>query len=505
MWIGFMTTESTAATDSRRAINNTVALLASRVATAIMGWAGTVIIARMLSPDEWGQFSLVFGVLGMMSVITDLGVGRVVLSRLTGDDHVEIGRVAASFVSLRLALGVLGYIVAVGFVLVSGYPTEVVVATAIAGLVVVIATPSHALTVLYQSRLKLSYVAAGETIAQLAQLILTVAAALISPVLYLFVIPAVCNELISLLVKIRGIRRGAAGISPARSTELWRWKEMLVEAVPLSIGFAFLGVATRVDVLMLGKLDTFEAVGLYSIGFKFSDFVLVAALAVITPFTTLLVSAWPHRPDEFRTAAHRSALIIGVVCAAGVAGFWPVTGRVLRLLYGDRFVAATLSTQLLLVGGVLGALTQLALMVLVAAGRNRVYPFVALGALALNVCLNFWLIPRHSFTGAAYAVLLSQIAMFVTIVLVIRLTIPIRRMLPIAALAGSALLSAAVITATLWIPGYRDLPWPVVLVANGLLVLAVAHAIGWTGGLSIRNAVAGLRGKTSSGSDRSER
>lgn len=471
--------------ESSRAVRNMVSMLGSRVAIAVMGWAGTVIMVRALSPEDWGKFSLVFGVLGMMSIVTDLGVGRVVLARLVGDDHAEISHVASNFIALRAVLGFVGYVVAVGFVLLSGYPSDVVWATVIGGLVVVIATPSHALTVMFQSRLRLSYVAAGEMLAQLVQLTLTILAALIEPLLLIFVLPAVANEVISFLVKLRGVRKGITA-RPAGRPELWRWKEMLIEAVPLSIGFAFIEITSKVDVLMLGRLDTFDAVGMYTIGFKFSDFVLIAAMAVITPFTTLLVSAWPADPGGFRDAARRSATIITVFCAVGLAAFWPVTDSVLGLLYGSRFVEATTSTRLLVAAGVMGALSQLGLMLLVAAGRNRLYPWVALAALALNVGLNLWLIPHYSYPGAAWAMVISQVVMLVAIGVVIKVSIAVPRLFPVACVLGSMTIAAAVIAALTYIPWLHSLPWPVVAAIGGLTTASVAHLFGWTAGVSIR-------------------
>jgi O-antigen/teichoic acid export membrane protein len=45
-----------------------------------MGWVGTVIIARSLTQEEFGQFTLVFSLLGMLSIVTELGTGRVAIS-----------------------------------------------------------------------------------------------------------------------------------------------------------------------------------------------------------------------------------------------------------------------------------------------------------------------------------------------------------------------------------------------------------------------------------------
>ncbi|MCW2564284.1 MAG: Membrane protein, partial [Mycobacterium sp.] len=181
------------AADPKAAAKATLAVVVSRIVVAALGWAGSVIVARSLDGAEWGQFSFVFALLGVMSIITDLGVGRIVLARLIDGDPDEIARTASSFIALRTVLGAIGYVFAITYVVILRYPSEVVAATAVAGLVVVFATPSHALSVLYQSRHRLLLVSVAESLGQIIQLLLTVVAAMYAPVLLVFVLPAVAN------------------------------------------------------------------------------------------------------------------------------------------------------------------------------------------------------------------------------------------------------------------------------------------------------------------------
>lgn len=315
-------TERDASADNRAVARTSVALLASRVATSGMGWFGSILIARLLSPEGWGQFSFVFGLLGLLSIVTDLGVGRVVLARLLESDAVEVARVAGAFVALRVLLGLVGYAVAMGYVLLFGYPTIVVQATAVAGVVVVIATPSHALSVLFQSRLRMTVVAAAQAAGQSAQLLLTVLAALWAPQLLVFVLPFVANEAVQLVIKLRRVRRGDAGPVSVRHAQLWRWRGMLVDALPLTVGIALTTVLYKIDVLLLSRLDTFDSVGLYSVGYKFADVLTLVAIAVVSPAMTLLVAAWPANVTDFRRRTRQLSTVLTLLGALAVAGFW---------------------------------------------------------------------------------------------------------------------------------------------------------------------------------------
>lgn len=478
-------TAADTASSERAAARNSSAIVLSRLLVAAMGWGGSVLIARRLSPDDWGQFSFVFGLLGMLAIVTDLGVGRVVLGRLLDSDEAQVNRLASSFIALRATLGLLGYLGAVAYVVLMEYPGTVVRATLLAGLVVVVATPSHALTVLYQSRLRLTMVAVVEVGSQAVQLALTVAAALYAPYLLVFVLPALANELVAVTGKIVGVKQGRAGPRPTWKVSIHLWRPMLSEAVPLTVGAAMVTMLSKLDVLMLSRLDTFDSVGLYSVGYKFSDVLVVVALAVVLPINTLLVQSWPDAPESFRRQVRQAAVTLGLLAAVAVVGFWPAAKPIMVLLYGERFDVAASAARLLVAGGGLAMLTQLGFIVLVSADRSRVYPWLGLGALALNAGLNLVLIPRMSFDGAATATIITEAALMVMVWLVTARTIPIRGLVPLRQAVGLLLISSAVIA--VGTVALRWAPWPVVTLGCVLVLLSAAHGLRITREVPLRD------------------
>lgn len=460
---------------NRAASRNTAALLASRAVVASLGWVGSIVIARMLSPTDFGQYYFVFGLLGILSIVTDLGVGRVVLARLVDEDDPDVPLVSSAFIALRVLLGLFGYAVAMAFVVLLDYPAQVVRATALAGLVVVIATPSHALTMIFQSRLKLTVVAVAESLGQVVQVALTLLVALVAPSLLVFVLPVIANELFKLFVKVRGVLRGDTGPRPARQVQLWRWQGMLIDALPLTIGTAMTTLLYKIDVILLSRLDTFESVGLYSVGYKFADALEMGTAAVVAPALTLMVAAWPHDPTAFRDRVRSSVLLLAFLASVTVAGFWSAAEPLLTGLYGDRFSAAVLSTQLLVVGACLAMVTEVGLSVLIASGRQRLYPWIGLLGLSVNVGLNLYLIPRWSFEGAAVATVITELLLVAALWLLVARTVPCARLLPLGRLAAVAASTAGVILLTEALS--EVLPWLVVAGLAGLGALAAGWAL----------------------------
>lgn len=459
-------------------ISSSGSLLASRLVVAVLGWAGTVLIVRTLSPSDWGRFSFIFGFLGLLSVITDLGVGRVIIAGLL-DPETDREHLAGAYVALRLTMGLIGYVVAVAFVTLAGYPTKVVAGTVVAGLVLVLATPSHGLTAVFQAGRRLRSVAVAETLGQLAQLGLTVAIVTAGGSLVWLTVPAVAFEAAALVYKLRHIPGGMR----LRYRFDWPvWRHLLREAVPLAVGTILASAYNRIDVVMLSRLDTFTATGIYGIAYKFADVVQFVATALSTAALPALVSARPSQPETFHRTFSKAFLLCFLAGALIVTEFVLFARPFLTVLYGHRYGIGASATKLVVAGEVARFFTVLAFVTLVAVGRNRQYPVVALGGLALNVGLNLWLIPARSFEGAAIATLVTE-ALVAGVMLVLTLRIDGIRPLPLGA-AGRGLIAMAVAGAV-GAAASHVTPWPVATVATAAAFLAACHVgrVGGPGGL----------------------
>jgi len=397
-------------------LGNASALLAGRIAVAAMGWAGTVLIVRSLDEHDFGQFSFVFSLLGMLSIVTDLGIGRVAIAGML-DPQRDRAEFVGSYVVLRALLGLFGYGMAVGFVALAGYPATVVQATAVAGLVILLATPSHAYHVAFQAHLRMGSVAVAGVAGQAAQLALTVAIVTAGGTLVWLVVPAVLAEVVILAVTVPQARRLTQFRYVVRPA---LWRELLREAVPLSIGAAFVTLYNEVDAVMLSKLDTFDSVAVYGVAYKFADLVRFVATALTMPLLSILVRAWPADLDRFRAGLRRGCGFLGFVGGAAIVGSALFARPVVELLYGSTYGKAGGVTSVLIVATVVAFFTRLAIDVLVAAGRRRSYPAIAAAGFALNVGLNVVLIPAYSYRGAAGSTLITEVVVLGILVASIR-------------------------------------------------------------------------------------
>lgn len=406
------------ATDAggRRLLTSTGALVASRLVVAVLGWAGTILIVRALSPEQWGQFSLVFTVLGTLSFMTSLGSGRVVLAELArrspgGGDY------AGTYIVLRLALGLLAYGCAVGFVAVAGYPPVVLQATALGGVVLFIGAGGSGLDVVFQSALRLTPVAIGTVIGQVGQLALTVLVALTRPTLLLFVLPAIAFDSLAAAYKARKVR---TLLPLSFRVDLRLWRSILVQAAPLAAGSACVTIGLSVDLLLLSKVDDFAAVGALAVADKFALVVAFVPQALEPPLVALLARTWPGRPAIFFATVRRGTLLMSLCGGLILVAFLPIAGDVVTLLYGDQYDTATLAAQLSVLAGCLQFYSYVLLGALIAQGRNRDFLLLSVTGLGVAIVASAVFVPTLSVTGAGIARVVTALVMLMVFLVVTR-------------------------------------------------------------------------------------
>ncbi len=474
-------------------------LLISRVVVAAAGWAGTVVIARELSPADWGGYSLIFGVLGILALVVDLQVGRVVLRRLVPARD-DAGAVLGSYTSLRIVMGVVALVAGIGFVAGAGYDATIIAGTAVVGTGMVFMSPAAGLRVWFQARLWMHPVAVASVLGALVQLALVlVVTTAPRPTITRFAAAFVAGQVMVLAWQVRALRRQHVTFSLRVEPRVW-WV-WLKEAVPIAIGFGLATLYYKLDIVMLGQLDTLTAVGQYGIGYKFADFATYLPIALLNPVLTVMVSAWPDDGATLRRHFRQAFVVLFVAGVAIAVGFALVAHPLVELVYGARFLPAVGAARLLVAAATIQFFTHLAFVTLVAIGRNRPYALVCLAGLAVNAGLNLALIPRHSFRGSAVATVITEC--LVAVVLLVALArspgvvvVPwqvITRTLTAGLAMAAAYLGVAVV-----------LPWPVAAVVSGAAFLAVLHALGTDGPGGLRALARSARFEAGPGEARPE-
>ncbi len=451
-------------------LNGAGSLIAGRYGVAVLGWLGTVLIVQHLTERAWGQLSFVLGLLGIVGLISDFRLGRVVVAEVIEADE-NVGEIVGAYIGLRTAIGLCAYAIAMAWVTIGSYPSNVVEVTAVAGLNLVILSAGWGIALLFTARLWMRSVAIALFAGQVVQLALTVAivfGGLGSPIA--FASATVLNSLVFVVLLLFASRNVATlGVR----IDLHRWGLWLREAAPLALGSALDTIYFRIDIVMLSILGTFRAVGSYSVAYKFSDLLGAVPGAVIAPAAALLIGHWAKgNLGAFHKTVRQAYLLLIVAAVGAGVGFFLVADHLVPLLYTDRYSSSTYAARLLVIGQTLHFFTLLSLIILIAVGKRLLYPLVMLIGVVINIGLNLILIPRYSFNGSGWATIVTESVVCVALGIG---ALRVNGVRPLPIMATAKTLFAALVMIGIWLATERFMPWWVAVSIAGLGFFLALH------------------------------
>lgn len=185
------------------------------------------------------------------------------------------------------------------------------------------------------------------------------------------------------------------------------------------VNFAFvMALALAFDAILWGRpefwfLDryrTSQELGLYAAALRLSGLAAVAPLiasrALMPEFSWL--RGGQHGgvlKETFPKVCKAIALFAAPLAFGGAA----VAGAMLTNIYGSSFSGARLATSILLAGSFVNAALAPGIAAVLTSSRPRIVAEVGAGAVALNLLLDFLLIPRYGMVGAAVANVVIQL------------------------------------------------------------------------------------------------
>jgi O-antigen/teichoic acid export membrane protein len=194
----------------------------------------------------------------------------------------------------------------------------------------------------------------------------------------------------------RAVPSAVRDTAPVFETRVWVHSAMLFA---LTRGFVTLNV--QLDPVMLGALNSAEAVALFTVAQRGAQLVSVLLLSVNVALAPTLAQLYAdgNRRDLQRTMTHSARLV--VAGALPLTVFFVVWGTQFLHIFGAGFVRAHGALVLLSAGQLVNALTGSAGLLLLMTQHERAVTLVTAVSVVLHLLLNVLLIPRWGIEGAA--------------------------------------------------------------------------------------------------------
>jgi len=190
----------------------------------------------------------------------------------------------------------------------------------------------------------------------------------------------------------------------------WAWASLLF-GLPLIPHFFAGWILTFADRFMLERLRSLEEVGLYALAYNLS--------MILNLMTTAINQAWApvyydlaSRPDE-RGKLPRLTTVYATAVTAAAAAYMLFSREVLLLLAAPKFHAAAPLVPIVVAGYYGFAMYAVLSTGIFYAKKTKIVPLISVAAAALNIGLNWLLIPYYGMWAAAWDTLIAYAFMAV--------------------------------------------------------------------------------------------
>lgn len=246
------------------------------------------------------------------------------------------------------------------------------------------------------------------------------------------------------------------------------WGQVASYCFPLLLGILVNVVATRSDILMMGRWKGPAMAGLYVASLQTASIILLTLASIESIVTPNLSDAIAGGNRETFGNLYAMALRWSVLAGLPLLIVFLLFPREILLLFGREFALASTCFSILAFARFLDVATGSANYVLLLSGKTGDVMGIDIGCGLLQLLLNGMLIPRFGIEGAAFALLLTTLA-----VNGIRLgrvylhyrVVPFRRDLlkPVAA-------ASLVFALIAWTKGWPSSPGPLLLAPSAIVL-----------------------------------
>jgi len=399
-----------------RLVRNASWLLLAQAISRAVGFAYALVLARFLGGAGFGQYSVIFTVIGFFSVVAEGGITTLIMrdvarNKETARSYMSIGLV------LSLGLGLIAYLTLMGAVALLRYPKDMSRLIMLAGISLIMNSISGVFISLFNAfeRMKipalLSIVTSLTTSANGILLLLNGFG--LKATVYAAIMASLVQLLISGYITVKTIALPSLSFLTSKGMG-----HLFSEALPYGLR-AFLSIIYfKIDIVILSKMTRFGEVGNYSAAYKILE-VLFAGIGianlVLFPLTSSLHLS---SKENLRLLFEKYTLYTLVLSLPGLAMLIYFSKEALTFLYGAPFEGATSILRLLIVAlAIMYANAPLSNLVLSSDMQRRVLALSVLTA-GSNVLLNLLLVYRLGAEGAALATIGSEL---VTTILFYRL------------------------------------------------------------------------------------
>lgn len=354
----------------------------SKWASQVLSWATTILVARMLRPEDYGIVGMAGTFVGVVSLLNEFGVGIAIVS-LRSLTHQAV----AQLNGLSVILGIAGFLfcVALAAPLANFYATPEVAPVVIVMAVGFVFSGFRSVpSALLQKELRFRALALVDGVQVFVQAAFMVAVAFAGFGYWTLVVGGVVGTLVGTLATlwVKTYAFARPSMAPLREAITFSWHIVLSR-----LSWA---VQSNADSIVAGKMLGQAALGAYGMALSLAMVPVEKIAAVVSQVTTSLFAAVQKDPVALRRYFLSLTEGFSLVIFPSTVGIALVAEELVPLVLGNKWDEAIAPLQILAFYAAFRAIQTLPPQILFVTGGSRLGMWNALGvAVALPVTFYF--------------------------------------------------------------------------------------------------------------------
>lgn len=386
---------------------NSAWLLASQgLVIGVYGAVG-ILAVRLVSTADWGRYSTAMALIGVLVVVSELGITTLALREMSSDVSASPLIYGSAALALCVTSGAAALLLAPSVYLLS-YSWSIAALVALAAPLLLLQPLISLLEGTFNAHRLLRPVAELTAVQCLAYAGLAVPLLLFGGGVKALVLAGVASMVLTLGLAAMLAHR-YLGLVPRIRKRATHVRPFLFAAAPIgAIGMITI-VYDRFDVLLLARLSSPTDVAHYTVPYSLVKLTWVIPSVVSLVFFPVLNSSFER--DRVR-ASEQFFLVVRAffMVSLPLSLFLAVGGSdLLPFVFGSGYKSSAEVLQIMAWTSVLGFQNYIVWYAILAARLERRVTMIMIAGLAFNVVANLILIPRYGSTGAAAALVASDL------------------------------------------------------------------------------------------------
>jgi O-antigen/teichoic acid export membrane protein len=400
----------------RTAVKGTVFVLAGMIASQALWFVTRLLIVRNLSTEDLGTYSLVVGIVSIVSFLASMGLwegsSRYISIFLGQGRKEDADAVHRSSLMIGAIVGAMTF---AAMFLLSGflsnyifYKPELSMPLRVISFFIPVFVMAYSLAAVLRGYGKMGPRVYFMDIGQPLFFLIFFCVVLFLGLPFISVIYAYVLSMAAVFLLIAGYGYQKTGISPFAFTRGGHVRELLRFSIPVMIIDAMSLIFRWADTLMLGRYGSSEEVGIYSVSVSLAVFLSLPLLALDAVYMPIAGDFYAKNllSDLSRTYKVLTRWIFALTLPVFfILFFFPE--MTITFLFGNRFSDAVLPLRVLSIGYLIFAFLGANAMLLLVLGHSGTVMKVFTAGTVLNILLNYILI-KHAGLGMLGAAVASM-------------------------------------------------------------------------------------------------